>query len=50
MADESNYAMTDGAFLVSAKRFAQSPWLAQYRTDSMVLWCIQQPVLPAVVG
>ena len=50
MADDSNYAMTDGAYLVSAKRFAQSPWLERYRTASMVLGVYSDRFYPLSLG
>ena len=37
MSVDANYASTDATFRVSAKRFAQSPWLASYITPESIL-------------
>ena len=50
MTDEVNYATTDATFRVSAKRFAQSPWLSAYRTDAMVLGVYSNRFYPLTLG
>lgn len=50
MSSPVNYATTDGTFRVSAKRFAQSPWLGAYRTDAMVLGVYSNRFYPLTLG